>query len=866
MQNLKNCLLLLILMLFSPTLSAQISEGGMPHSYAFNKMKSTGLLPSYKLKSLNISGLLEEDLKNPVPFRYGIVEEKVIDIKSYGAMEILPDGSGKIWRLKILTEGAKSIQVFFKEFRLPSQAKLFIYNDGYQMIAGAYTNRYVKNDTSFVLADFRSDHAVIEYFEPLHPDREGRIVIGSIGQAYKDIFEEESGDTYVNINCQEGKDLQLPKHAVCKITFKSNGNSYLCSGSLINNTRQDGTPYFLTASHCLNDSAEAATLVAYFNFENEGCNGEQLVPKTLSGATLLSTGQPSDYTLMLLNNDPLPGYQPYFAGWDATGLTVQGVSSIHHPFGQTKKLSIDNDLIESNTVPIQWNNENISPISSHWQVNFDVGLTAGGSSGGPLFNDQKQIIGQLHGGDDTYDLYGKISYSWTHSAIGYATLKSFLDPENSGILVLVGYSPPDNPPDAFFTLPFRQVCKNARVLISDYSVFGPYERTWTISPPTFTYLEGTSESSPNPVISFNDDSFYSIKLKLSNAGGVDSMEMTNAIIAGSTINVNVTTSPSDEVCLYDFTSVRLTASGADNYSWGVAPMDADKVMYDSTSGDTVEISPLLAYNPDSTDTISLFVIGTQGVCVDTGEITYKVIKPYNDDIERAYQLNYGKSKTYSNHCATIEPGEPQPLIYSCTSQYSWCDEYGTGENIVENSVWFTFTAGETGLVSISSSGFDNQIALYDANSANDILHGNYEIIAANDDRSTTDFNPLIRSASVTPGKTYWIQVDGSAGGQEGDFYLVINALISTSLNDMEQPRFYVYPLPADRVIFFAGKSDPGQPVYIAVYDASGMLVYQEAIPDFKGEKMLQISGWKPGLYIARILTGSEQHVLRFIKQ
>ena len=149
---------------------------------------------------------------------------------------------------------------------------------------------------------------------------------------------------------------------------------------------------------------------------------------------------------------------------------------------------------------IQWQGSTSSPVASHWQLNFDVGKTAGGSSGSPLFNKKKQVIGQLHGGDNTYDLYGKFSYSWVHPLSKYKRLSFYLDPDSTGITSLGGHYPTTNAPDAFIAVPFSRVCIQAPVKLTDYSVFSPYTRTWTITPSTYTFVSGTNSSSANPVV------------------------------------------------------------------------------------------------------------------------------------------------------------------------------------------------------------------------------------------------------------------------------------------------------------------------------------------------------------------------------
>jgi hypothetical protein len=854
----------LLLLINAVQLSAQVSEGGLPASTLLKQPKKTATLPAYRLKDFDRSALIKEDMLHPIPYRYAVFDDVNIDIKQSGRKDTLPGKSGSIWRIKIESDSAYSIQVIFRKFIIPPGARLFLYNEGLTQIAGAFTCNIMQQDSTLVTADIIGNKAIVEYYEPPGVQFNGKVILGSVAKGYKNIYQLKSGSSYININCPQGRDLQLPKHAVCKISFRSGSSSYLCSGALINCVRQDGTPYFLTASHCINDSAEASTLVAYFNYENEGCSGDALTSRTLSGATLVTTSPASDYSLLLLKTRPGNLYQPYYAGWDANEKVTNHVNGIHHPEGLTKKLSIDNDTIVSNTNTIQWDVNSVSPIGTHWQVNFDEGLTAGGSSGSPLFNKQKRLIGQLHGGDNTTDLYGKFSYSWTHTSGKYSTLKSYLDPDNTGTLALDGFSPADNPPDAFIDVPVSLVCTHSWVKLTDYSAFAPYSRKWTISPSTFAFAGGSSESSANPVLLFLQPGSYSVKLKVSKSSGVDSMTIQNAFQAGSTIDVGINSLPAGESCLCNFDHFMAWASGASAYQWSVQPGSADKVTLNQESGDTVRVQTVPGLYADSTLRIKILVTGTQGTCTDTSFLTYSLIKQLNDSIRSATLIQYGKSSTFSNKCATIETGEPVPPHYSCTAQDSWCDEYGTGERIVENSVWFKFIAAETGYISISSSGFDNEMALYDAENYQNILDQNYALLAANDDRSTTDFNPIIRTQKVTPGKTYWLQVDGSGGGTIGDFNLQLTALIVTGLNPEEEHMLVVYPQPARDLVYIKGNALPPC-VRLSVYSTEGELIYGENVRPDGNRLVVNISSWLKGVYLVKIESGNQLFMTRIVK-
>ena len=228
-------------------------------------------------------------------------------------------------------------------------------------------------------------------------------------------------------------------------------------------------------------------------------------------------------------------------------------------------------------------------------------------------------------------------------------------------------------------------------------------------------------------------------------------------------------------------------------------------------------------------------------------------------------INYGKSIIYSNKCATVEADEPVPPHYSCTTQYSWCDEYGTGLNIVENSVWFKFVAAPQGHITISSSGFDNEMALYDAASYTDILNNNYTILAANDDRSTTDFNPLLKAVPVTPGKTYWIQVDGSGGGLEDNFYLQLTALVVTDVPGTTENGFVVYPQPATDVVYVKGNALHSAPVHISVYSLVGTLIDDETANPSDGILTINTKSWDKGVYILKIGSGADGFITRIVK-
>ena len=115
---------------------------------------------------------------------------------------------------------------------------------------------------------------------------------------------------------------------------------------------------------------------------------------------------------------------------------------IHHPAGDIKKVSRENDPLISTTF-------GSCPANSHWGVTgWDEGVTEGGSSGSPLFDQNHRIVGQLHGGASACgaaslsDEYGKMSYSWNpQNSDSTNQLKYWLDPHQSNASFVNGYDP-----------------------------------------------------------------------------------------------------------------------------------------------------------------------------------------------------------------------------------------------------------------------------------------------------------------------------------------------------------------------------------------------------------------------------------------
>jgi len=260
----------------------------------------------------------------------------------------------------------------------------------------------------------------------------------------------------VNVSCSEGDNWQMQKGGVARVTTKIGDDLFTCSGSLVATTNNTCNPYFLFADHCAcyddvySSSSDLNQWIFYFNYEANYCIGiTGILSQSITGCQikahdsygLTSTG--SDFFLVLLNNDVPNNYYPYYNGWSRSTMASTSGVSIHHPGGIIKKISTYSTTLAN--------------YSTHWEVKWTSttnghSVTSSGSSGAPLFNSSKQIVGTLTGGSsycdepDEPDYYGKFSYHWSsNGTTSDKQLKPWLDPTNTGATYINGINYVDCP-------------------------------------------------------------------------------------------------------------------------------------------------------------------------------------------------------------------------------------------------------------------------------------------------------------------------------------------------------------------------------------------------------------------------------------
>ncbi len=424
-------------------------------------------LPEELIEAPSLVGVEQEDIErdNNGQF-YRIAKHTMVDfnLQNSGTWSTLPNGD-KVWRLKMTSLGAQGTLLFFNDFYLPAGSRMHVYSPDKKQLLGAFTSYNNHASRTFATALVKGESCIVEYYEPVEQAGKGTISMNEFGYVYRaaNAFEEQdenssqlspaaSDPCEVDVKCPEGTAWADQIRGVCRILVKVGTSSGLCSGSAINNTMTDCTPYILTAQHCGvgATTADYNGWKFYFNYQKSGCgSGSGSLSNVLTGASLRANSNDvsgsainkSDFILCETNSAFPAAFNIYLNGWNRVNTGATSGASIHHPAGDFKKISTFTTTLTTSA----W-----SGSSTHWRVVWAAtvtnhGVTEGGSSGSPIFNQSNLIVGQLSGGSSfctsptAPDLYGKFSYSWL--SCGTTTdrrLSPWLDPAGTGATSLAG--------------------------------------------------------------------------------------------------------------------------------------------------------------------------------------------------------------------------------------------------------------------------------------------------------------------------------------------------------------------------------------------------------------------------------------------
>ncbi len=404
-------------------------------------------VPTLELSVGNVDAVLAQDSlkQGPQPYRFAVAVAVAATPANQGVWSTTADGSA-LWQLAVHSTAATSLNFGFTRLSLPPGAELRLHAPDGSEARGPYGSEYNAQGQLWTPV-IRGSAAVIELKLPAALRDQVKLTLGVVNHGFRGFGAKtgavaKSGSCNIDVVCSDGDDWRNEIRSVARYTISG---VLLCTGSLINNSKQDLAPYFLTANHCVTTAAQAPTTVFYWNYQTSRCGGtpDGKLDQTQTGALFLAgsggaTATGPDFTLLQLLAKPDPAFRVYYAGWDRRDIAPVGVTGIHHPNGDEKRISMDYNqtfITAYGEVP---GSAQSSLMPTHIMIaSWNRGVTEGGSSGSGLWNREHRLVGQLSGGSSACstpngsDWYGRIYGDFSNAGTPLTSLSFWLDPNGN---------------------------------------------------------------------------------------------------------------------------------------------------------------------------------------------------------------------------------------------------------------------------------------------------------------------------------------------------------------------------------------------------------------------------------------------------
>lgn len=393
----------------------------------------------YSIPKVDTKKLLEEDAMNNSSkslYRFG----KGVDITC-----TLDDGQwhvvdgGRLWTMTFESQDARSLSFVFDSLILPDNSELFIVNQDESELYGPVKASELPKTGTFLTDAIDGASATLLLFEPIEDYEKTILNIKSVVYGYRGpTFPEEAstraiGTCGIDVVCYPEYDNE--SKGVARIEMYNGSNYYYGTGVLLMSTDYLFRPYFMTARHCFDiinqdgylSAEEKANVNNYlfrFNYMKEECGGSLYkITRTFFGGTIRSV-IPSDCVLVELNQNVRSYPNICWLGWDMTDSTPSSAVGIHHPHGDVMEIALK-----------------YYALPNYWAFNFDEGTVRRGSSGSPLLNQDKRVVGHLVSVTDEehidpcnvrFALYNKFRSAWYGGGTDSTRLSNWLDPLGTG--------------------------------------------------------------------------------------------------------------------------------------------------------------------------------------------------------------------------------------------------------------------------------------------------------------------------------------------------------------------------------------------------------------------------------------------------
>ena len=431
---------LMLLLVFNS--HAQLSEGGKPRNVVGLKAAGVSVIsmPEVSNEQLRWEARVEQekDLLKPLRFAHGFD----VDLSPGNTGDWARSDDGWwIWQLRIVSRDAYSLNLIFREVKPGPHDRLFIYTPDQYALLGAFTTATVPPGNVLAIAPLPGDELIIHYETPVYNPDIKPFVISQVNHDFIGILkylderrplDKTAGACLPDVACEVADPWREVQGSAIRIMIE--GKEY-CTGTLLNNTRQNARPFVLTANHCIDTRDKALSSLFLFNYESPYCGSlDGDVSNSLSGSRLRATHDSLDFSLLELTVEPPASFRPYFAGWSRSRVSRDSVAIIHHSQADIKKISVDHNAPEMSNFG---SSQGYTPMG-FWKINrWEYGATEVGASGGGLFNTSGQVIGSLVGGSSRCgypmdDYFARVDMAWDNRPDSASQLKYWLDPAGTG--------------------------------------------------------------------------------------------------------------------------------------------------------------------------------------------------------------------------------------------------------------------------------------------------------------------------------------------------------------------------------------------------------------------------------------------------
>jgi Secretion system C-terminal sorting domain/GEVED domain len=248
--------------------------------------------------------------------------------------------------------------------------------------------------------------------------------------------------------------------------------------------------------------------------------------------------------------------------------------------------------------------------------------------------------------------------------------------------------------------------------------------------------------------------------------------------------------------------------------------------------------------------------GVETICnVNLGTINLTGCPPANDNLCHAMMLTVGSDSAgdaFSLASSTAETGEPAGACFNSG---------------VNGSVWFSFVAPASGEVTMSTdiaggTLTDSEIAIYAGIgvTCTDLSTLGAALNCDQDSGTVVTYNSILSVTALTPGDTYYIQVDRWGTATPGTFGLTVVDSNPLSSNSFSNKNFTYYPNPVKDVLNLSYTKNISN---VTVFNLLGQQMSSKTVN--ANQSKVDMSNLAAGTYLVKVTADNQVKTIKVIK-